>query len=92
MNPTFLIILLGLTITLAMSASPVFTTWMTAQAQNTTLSMSNDTRMVFNTQDNTITLINTTSNETISVRSITSNAGNMTINETIQNNMSLNDE
>lgn len=54
-----------------------------AQAQNTNLSDTNDTRMILNVKDNTVTLVNTTSNETLSIRNLTANTENMITNETI---------
>lgn len=55
---------------------------MGVQAQNATSSHSNDTRMILNVTDNTVTLLNTTSNETISIRSLAADSENMITNET----------
>lgn len=56
--------------------------WLGVQAQNATSSLTNDTRMILNVTDNTVTLLNTTSNETISIRNLTADSEKMIINET----------
>jgi len=55
-----------------------------AQIENTTLpENTNDTRQIINLTDNTVTLINTTTNETIGTMKYVGNTGNMTTNETL---------
>lgn len=64
-------------------ASPIFH-WAMAQIQNTTLpETTNDTRRIINLKDNTITVINKTTNETISTTPYTGNTGNATPNESL---------
>lgn len=55
--------------------------WTGVQAQDATSSDTNDTRMILNVKDNTVTMLNTTSNETISIRNLTADTENMTTNE-----------
>ena len=69
-------------IALLLSVLTLSHSWMGVQAQNTTSSLANDTRMILNVTDNTVTLLNTTSNETISIRNLTTDSGNLIINET----------
>ncbi|HJR48917.1 MAG TPA: hypothetical protein VJ799_12240 [Nitrososphaeraceae archaeon] len=59
--------------------------WTGVQAQDANSSDTNDTRMILNVKDNTVTLLNTTSNETISIRDLTADTVNMTSNETKSN-------
>jgi hypothetical protein len=64
-------------------SSPV-SHWAVAQMQNTTLPHNtNNTKQIVNLKDRTITLVNTTTNETISVKPIPETTGNMTANETL---------
>ncbi len=82
MNQTLLTIFIGMNFVLSLGIITLSDSWTTAYAKNTTSPNTNDTRMVFNVNDNTITLVNTTSNETISTKILTENAENTT---TIQN-------
>ena len=75
-------------------SSPV-SHWAVAQMQNTTLPQNtNNTKQIVNLKDRTITLVNTTTNETISVKPIPETTGNMTANKTLSGtaaNMTAND-
>ena len=55
----------------------------TGQGQNATSQNRNDTRMILNIKDKTVTVVNTTTNETISIRNLTEDTRNMTANETL---------
>jgi len=79
-----MMITIGLVIALAQFIPPIISDWTTAEAQNTTSSQNtNNTRMILNVKDNTVTLINATTNETISTRNLTEITGNTTTNETL---------
>jgi hypothetical protein len=81
-------ILLGVAFSILV-ASHIFH-WVIAQIQNTTLpENTNDTRRIINLRDNTITVINTTTNETIRTMPYLGNTGNMTSGNT--GNMTTND-
>lgn len=82
MNQNWLTIFIAMNIALLLSVLTLSHSWMGVQAQNTTSSLANDTRMILNVTDNTVTLLNTTSNETISIRNLTTDSGNLIINET----------
>ena len=82
MNQNWLTIIIAMNIALLLSVLTLSHSWMGVQAQNTTSSLANDTRMILNVTDNTVTLLNTTSNETISIRNLTTDSGNLIINET----------
>ena len=57
---------------------------MSANAQNSNLSDGfNDKRMIVDLKNRTITLINGTTNETISVKNLTTIAGNVTANQNL---------
>ena len=57
------------------------------QAQNTTFSTNaSDVKIIKNYTDRTLTLLNTTTNETISITSIPQEDENMTTNQTTQSN------
>jgi hypothetical protein len=76
--------IIGFSLALVLLAPSIIADWTIVQAQNTTLPQdTNDTRRVFNMIDNTVTLINATTNETISVMKFTTSAGNTTANETL---------
>jgi len=75
-------ILIGLTIAFAVPI-PLIVNLMMVQAQNATLPLNtNNTRAIWNLKNQTITLVNTTTNETISVNPFPEKVGNMTTNET----------
>ena len=77
-------IFIGLTVSLALGIPLLIADWVMAQAPNTTLSQNtNNTRVIWNMKDHTITLVNTTTNETKSIGNFTVNPGNTTTNETI---------
>lgn len=72
---------------------PLIADWKMVQAQNTSLPENgNNTRMVLNLKDKTVTLINMTTNETISVRNLTENTGNITTNENLTTEKITNNE
>ena len=76
--------IIGLLSAFALLTPLVISHWTMAQIQNTTLPENmNDTRRIFNLNDNTITVINKTTNETISTMPYIRNIGNMTTNETL---------
>src|SRR5215467_4389461 len=78
-----LMLLLGLAIAISISASSIIFPWTFAQTQNkTSPGNSNDTRQIINLKDNTITLVNKTTNETISTTPYPAKTGNTTTNET----------
>jgi hypothetical protein len=73
MNIAFLTIVLGLNVALMLITPAI------SQDKNVTSpEISNDTRIIKNYTDRTITLLNTTTNETISIRSLPEPGGNMT--------------
>jgi hypothetical protein len=77
-------VFLVLSVALSILISSPISHWVMAQMQNTTLpENTNNTRMVLNLKDKTVTLINATTNETISVKSVTEARKNMTANETL---------
>jgi hypothetical protein len=86
MNQILLAILIAMTVTQVLVVLPLIDNWMIAKAQNT-ITPENKTsqepavKMII--KDNTVTVINTTSNETISIRNLTEDTGNATTNETI---------
>lgn len=79
-----LTITIGFIVVVALFFSPVINDWTRAETQNATSPQNtNNTRMVFNVNDNTVTLINATTNETISTKTLTEITGNATTNETL---------
>ena len=75
---------IGLFSAFALLTPLVISHWTMAQIENTTLpENTNDTRQIINLTDNTVTLINTTTNETIGTMKYVGNTGNMTTNETL---------
>ena len=82
MNRNWSTIFIGIHIALLIAFLTHSHSWMGVQAQNATSSHTNDTRMILNVTDNTVTLLNTTSNETISIRSLAADSENMITNET----------
>jgi len=84
MNRIMISSIIGLLSAFALLTPLVISHWTMAQIQNTTLPENmNDTRRIFNLKDNTITVINKTTNETISTMPYVRNIGNMTANETL---------
>src|SRR4249919_3379557 len=97
MTQISLMVLIGVTVTFVLSAPFFITGGMTAKAQIITVPMpANGTKLLLNMKDHTQTLVNATTNETISVEKFilikgneTANAtlpgsiGNMTANETL---------
>jgi len=100
MTQILLMVLIGITVTFSLSVTFLITGWMTAKAQIITVPMpANDTKLLLNMKDHTQTLVNATTNETISVEkfilikgnettneTLPGNAGNMTANETLPGN------
>jgi hypothetical protein len=83
MSRVLLTIFVGFTVGFVMLI-PLTAEWKMAQGQNTSLpENTNSTRMVLNLKDKTVTLINATTNETISVRNLAENTGNMTTNQSL---------
>jgi hypothetical protein len=83
MNRAWLKIFIGMNIILSLGILTLTDNWTTAQSENTTSSNTNGTRMIYNVKDNTITIVNNTSNETISISTLTANTGNMITNESL---------
>jgi regulatory protein YycI of two-component signal transduction system YycFG len=90
MDRILLTTLIGLTVTLVLVIVPLINYWLMAQTQNTTapqnttLPQKSTKKMII--KDNTVTIVNTTTNETISVRDLTANTGNTTTNESLAAN------
>lgn len=82
MNGNWSTIFIGMHIALLLAVLTLSHGWTGVQAQNATSSDTNDTRMILNMKDNTVTLLNTTSNETISIRNLTADSENTITNET----------
>jgi len=61
-----------------------------AQIQNITHENTNNTRQFINLKNNTITVINTTTNEIIRTIPYTENTGNMTAENTVKMTINLN--
>jgi hypothetical protein len=85
-----LLAILAITVTHVLVVIPLVDNWVMAQAQNTT-TPENTTLPQKSTQksiirDNILTVVNTTTNETIMVRNLTENAGNTTTNESLATN------
>jgi hypothetical protein len=85
-----LLAILAVTVTHMLVVIPLVDNWVMAQAQNTT-TPENTTLPQKSTQksiirDNILTVVNTTTNETIMVRNLTENAGNTTTNESLATN------
>jgi hypothetical protein len=79
MNGRLLIVILVLSGTFSILISSPISHWAVAQIQNTTLPENmNNTMRIINLKDNTITVINKTTNETISTMPYSGNTGNMT--------------
>jgi len=74
---------LGLAIAISISMSTIISPWALAQAQNeTSPENKNDTRQIINLKDSTITLVNKTTNETLSTTPYPGKTDNTTTNET----------
>src|SRR5438093_1672975 len=90
MDRVILTIIIGITVTLGLAIIPVISYWLIAEGQyitmveNNTLPQKSTKKMII--RDNIVTVINTTTNETISVRNLTENAGNATTNQTLTTN------
>ena len=79
-----LMVLIELTVAFVLLAPFLITGKMMAQAQIITLPMpENNTKLILNMKDHTQTLVNATTNETISVEKFTFYKGNETTNETL---------
>jgi hypothetical protein len=75
-------ILIGLTIAFALTL-PLIVNLMMVQAQIITVpQITNNTRVIVNMDNHTLTFVNATTNETISVKNFTLYRGNATTNET----------
>jgi hypothetical protein len=84
MTRILLMVLIGLTVTFVLSAPFLITGGMTAKAQIITVPMpANGTKLLLNMKDHTQTLVNATTNETISVEKFIYINGNETTNETV---------
>jgi hypothetical protein len=84
MTQISLMVLIGVTVTFVLSAPFLITGGMTAKAQIRTVPMpENGTKLLLNMKDHTQTLVNATTNETISVENFTLYKGNETTNETL---------
>ena len=79
-------ILIGITLALALTL-PLNVDLMMVQAQIITLPQNtNNTRVIVNMDNHTLTFVNATTNETISVKNFTLYRGNATTNETLPTN------
>ena len=77
-------VLIGVTVTFVLSAPFLITGGMTAKAQIITVPMpANGTKLLLNMKDHIQTLVNATTNETISVEKFIVYKGNETTNETL---------
>jgi hypothetical protein len=80
-------VLIGITVTFVLSVPYLITGGMTAKAQIITVPMpANGTKLLLNMKDHTQTLVNATTNETISVERFIVPKGNETANETLPGN------
>jgi hypothetical protein len=86
MNSNWSTIFVGTNIALSLAVLTLSHSLAGAQPQDTTSIVTNDTRMILNVKDNTITLLNTTSNETISIRHLTEDTENVITNESLGSN------
>ena len=77
MNGVLMTAILVLGIAFWILISYPFYHWAVAQVQNTTPENTNNTRQFINVKNNTITVINTTTNEIIRTMPYTENTGNM---------------
>jgi len=76
------IILIQLTVAFALLIPSLTTEWIMAQAQIITVPMpANNTKLILDMKNHTQTLVNATTNETISVENFTLYRGNATTNE-----------
>jgi len=83
MQAISLIVFLGLAVAISISVSSIISPWTLVQAQNKiSPENKNDTRQIINLKDNTITIVNKTTNETISTKPYPGKTGNTTTNET----------
>ena len=65
----------------------------TVEGQNTTSQNTDNTHMIVNVTDKTVRVVNTATNETISIRNLTADTENMTTNESTSNsNVTTNTE
>jgi hypothetical protein len=86
MPPIKRTILIGMTIAFALTL-PLNVSLMMVQAQIITLPQNtNNTRVIVNMDNHTLTFVNATTNETISVKNFTLYRGNATTNETLPTN------
>ena len=93
MDKALLAVLIGIAITHALVILPLVDNWMTANAQNSItpenkISQKPSQKMII--KDNIVRIINTTTNETISVRNLTENTGNATTNQSLVANETTN--
>ena len=87
MTQILLMVLIGITVTFSLSVTFLITGWMTAKAQIITVPMpANGTKLLLNMKDHTQTLVNATTNETISVEKFIVIKGNETANATLAGN------
>jgi hypothetical protein len=87
MTRILLTVLIQLTMGFVLLAPFLINGWMTAKAQIITVPMpANGTKLLLNMKDHTQTLVNATTNETISVEKFIVIKGNETANETLPGN------
>ena len=83
MNSLLATIFLLLSVAFSILITSHISHWVFAQIQNTTLpENTNDTRRIINVKNNTITVINTITNETISTMPYVENTGNLSTENT----------
>lgn len=78
-QPSFI----GLFIAFALLTSLLGANWIAAQVQTPFPEVGNGTRLDINVKNNSIALVNTTTNETIAIKNYAEYVGNTTTNETI---------
>ena len=87
MKRILLIILIQLTVAFALLIPSLTTEWIMAQGQIITVPMpANNTKLILDMKNHTQTLVNATTNETLSVENFTLYRGNATTNESLTTN------
>ncbi len=86
MKRVLLIILIQLIVAFALLIPSLTTDWIMAQDQIITVPSSNNTELILDMKNQIQTLVNATTNETISVENFTLIRGNATTNETLTTN------
>ena len=85
MNGVLVTVFLVLGVAFSILISSLFYHWAVAQIQNTSPENTNNSRQFANVKNNTVTVINTTTNEIIRTMSYTENTGDMTTDLNLTN-------